>query len=259
MNVCHTFFQNNPGKIISRFNFNSLFSQAWLRAVNPANIIGGFKRSGVYPYDPSAVRITGGVQTQSPQGSSTGSGSSSSVGNQSLDQTSTQASNGSTSEVKGLDGNISVNGGASVRGNTNGKASKDGDDLNSSHHHVDTFTPKQLELFECRWEEGYDLLNDPDYVYWLKLHHREAITDPSHNGTPSPSASSSKSSSVTPKTPPQPPPSKPLIVDASTPKQSSISKYLTTPTSSNASSKPVPKARLLTSADALALLEEKEK
>ena len=70
-NVCHTFFQNNPGKIISRFNFNSLFSQAWLRAVNPANIIGGFKRSGVCPYDPTAVQITASgsdVQAQSPPG-----------------------------------------------------------------------------------------------------------------------------------------------------------------------------------------------
>ena len=43
-NVCHAFFQNDPGKIITRFNFNSLFSQAWLRAINPANIIGWFNR-----------------------------------------------------------------------------------------------------------------------------------------------------------------------------------------------------------------------
>ena len=71
-NVCHILFQNNPGKIITRFNFNSLFSQAWLRAVNPANIIGGFKRGGVCPYDPTAVCITGDVQTQSPPGYSTG-------------------------------------------------------------------------------------------------------------------------------------------------------------------------------------------
>ena len=74
-NVCHTFFQNNPGKIITRFNFNSLFSQAWLRAVNPTNIIGGFKRSGVCPYDLTAVRITGDVQTKSPPGCSTGGSS----------------------------------------------------------------------------------------------------------------------------------------------------------------------------------------
>ena len=37
-NVCHTFSQNNPGKIITKFNFNSLFSQAWLRAVKATSI-----------------------------------------------------------------------------------------------------------------------------------------------------------------------------------------------------------------------------
>ena len=32
--VCHDYIQKNPGRIITKFNFNRLFSQAWLRAVS---------------------------------------------------------------------------------------------------------------------------------------------------------------------------------------------------------------------------------
>ncbi|XP_065896174.1 uncharacterized protein [Dysidea avara] len=40
--VCHDFFQTNPGKVITKFNFVSLFVQAWSKAVIPTNIISGF-------------------------------------------------------------------------------------------------------------------------------------------------------------------------------------------------------------------------
>ena len=46
---CHTFYRKNPGKVISKLNFCSVFKPAWHNAVNPANIIGGFKKTGVFP------------------------------------------------------------------------------------------------------------------------------------------------------------------------------------------------------------------
>ncbi len=55
--VCHTYFQKHPGKVIARFNFNMLFSQAWLKSLIPSNIIAGFKTSGIFPYNPSAISI----------------------------------------------------------------------------------------------------------------------------------------------------------------------------------------------------------
>jgi len=54
--VCHDFIQKNPGRIITKFNFNSLFSQAWLKAVSPSNLISGFKTCGVYPFNNKAVQ-----------------------------------------------------------------------------------------------------------------------------------------------------------------------------------------------------------
>lgn len=56
--VCHDFLQKNPGKVATKFNFNSLFSKAWLSAVVPCNIIAGFKACGVHPYDRSAVNAS---------------------------------------------------------------------------------------------------------------------------------------------------------------------------------------------------------
>ena len=42
--ACHDLnFQKNPGKVITKFNFNELFSQAWLKSLVPANLIAGFK------------------------------------------------------------------------------------------------------------------------------------------------------------------------------------------------------------------------
>ena len=45
--VCHDFIQKNPGKVI---NFNRLFSQAWLLAITPSNILAGFKTCGVLSF-----------------------------------------------------------------------------------------------------------------------------------------------------------------------------------------------------------------
>ena len=41
--VCHQYQQRNPGTVISKLNFSRLFSQAWLMALSPANIIAGFR------------------------------------------------------------------------------------------------------------------------------------------------------------------------------------------------------------------------
>ena len=54
--VCHAFIQKNPGKLISRFNFNGLFSKAWLKSVFPSNLIAGFKVCGVYPLNRQVVK-----------------------------------------------------------------------------------------------------------------------------------------------------------------------------------------------------------
>ena len=53
--ACHNFIQALPGRVITKYQFNEIFSTAWLKSMTPANIISGFKTCGVYPFNPKAV------------------------------------------------------------------------------------------------------------------------------------------------------------------------------------------------------------
>ena len=44
--------------MITKFNFNTLFAEAWLKSLIPANIVAGFRKCGVYPYNPEAITVT---------------------------------------------------------------------------------------------------------------------------------------------------------------------------------------------------------
>ena len=52
--VCHIYFQKHPGKVITRFQFSTLFSEAWGKAASPCNIIAGFCTCGVCNFSDSA-------------------------------------------------------------------------------------------------------------------------------------------------------------------------------------------------------------
>ena len=53
--VCHRYLQSYPGKVITKYQFSQLFSEAWLKTMNPANIISGFRSCGIFPFNPTAV------------------------------------------------------------------------------------------------------------------------------------------------------------------------------------------------------------
>lgn len=57
--VCHSFLVKNPGKVITRYDFSALFSEAWFKAMRPENAIAGFKVTGIYPLDRGAIKIPG--------------------------------------------------------------------------------------------------------------------------------------------------------------------------------------------------------
>ena len=56
-NVCHQYCQKNPGKVISKFDFNLLFSHSWLKALTSANTVAGFRTCGVYPFNSAAISV----------------------------------------------------------------------------------------------------------------------------------------------------------------------------------------------------------
>lgn len=65
--VVHEYTQANPGKVVTKFVFSQLFSKAWMRALTPANCISGFRKCGVYPFNPEALKVPTTTRTaQSP-------------------------------------------------------------------------------------------------------------------------------------------------------------------------------------------------
>ena len=53
--VCHNYIQSHPGRIITKYHFNEIFSMAWSKGLVPASVFSGFKTCGIYPFDPKAV------------------------------------------------------------------------------------------------------------------------------------------------------------------------------------------------------------
>ena len=54
--VCHMYMAENPGKVVTKFQFSSLFSKAWYLTIRPDIIMSGFRKVGVCPFDFSAVK-----------------------------------------------------------------------------------------------------------------------------------------------------------------------------------------------------------
>ena len=53
--MCHDYIQSSLGKAIAKFNFSSLFSQAWLKTCLPRNICSGFEKAGIIPLNPDRL------------------------------------------------------------------------------------------------------------------------------------------------------------------------------------------------------------
>ncbi len=45
----------NPGKVVSKFQFSHLFSDAWSKGMSISNITMGFRNIGIYPFNCEAL------------------------------------------------------------------------------------------------------------------------------------------------------------------------------------------------------------
>ena len=55
--ACHEFRTDYPGRVVTRFDFNRVFSEAWYTAMRPHNIIASFKTTGICPFNRYALKI----------------------------------------------------------------------------------------------------------------------------------------------------------------------------------------------------------
>ena len=53
--VCHKYLFANPGRVITKFHFSELFTQAWSNSMIISNIASGFRITGIYPLNPSVI------------------------------------------------------------------------------------------------------------------------------------------------------------------------------------------------------------
>ena len=53
--ACNRFMQQNPGKVVTRYNFSPLLNEAWSKTMVPNVISAGFKRAGIYPFNSDII------------------------------------------------------------------------------------------------------------------------------------------------------------------------------------------------------------
>ena len=54
---CQRYMSKNPGKVVTQYEFMTVFSKAWYQAMIIPNIISAFRTTGVYPFNHNAIDI----------------------------------------------------------------------------------------------------------------------------------------------------------------------------------------------------------
>ena len=133
--ACHDYIQSNPGKAITKYQFSALLRVAWEKTMMPSIICSGFRRCGVYPFNPHAIDCS--ISRDNPEASLT-------------------ISHGGENEMES-------------------KKPEDGENSDEQEKSKSTtFSKEQEQLYQRRYEEGYDLM-DPQYLRWLEIHHPESV------------------------------------------------------------------------------------
>jgi hypothetical protein len=56
---CWQYITSNPGKVVTRYQFSKLFRVAWEKGLTLTNCISGFRTTGIFPFNRSAVDQSG--------------------------------------------------------------------------------------------------------------------------------------------------------------------------------------------------------
>ena len=63
--ACHDYVQTHPGKAVTKYQFSELLHKAWDKTMTPTVICAGFRRCGVYPFNPQAIDCS--ISTDNPE------------------------------------------------------------------------------------------------------------------------------------------------------------------------------------------------
>ncbi|XP_065896215.1 ras guanine nucleotide exchange factor glfB-like [Dysidea avara] len=138
---------DNPGKVVTRFQFSSLFNKAWFLSIQPHTIVSGFRKVGVYPFNSTAIK---------PYDNS-------SISNKIPEATPVMMP-------------------AVTQPNERSSVSQDG----FSEHNLEesgpglspvSYSEEQIELFQRRYDNGYNIYDDQMYVSWLQQQHPDDLPE----------------------------------------------------------------------------------
>ncbi|XP_019852802.1 PREDICTED: uncharacterized protein LOC109582507 isoform X4 [Amphimedon queenslandica] len=142
---CLRFMSENPGRIVTEYDFNPLFSKAWYKAMSISNIMAAFKTTGIYPFNRNSINVIDDIPD-----------------------------NRSLAERTGL---------AFIPLYSPARSKQPVSDLSSIHTPI-SFTSDEVTRFIRRYEEGYDITDDERYNLWLKQHEQQQHSpdpSPSHS------------------------------------------------------------------------------
>ena len=162
--VCHTYQQDNPGAIISKYNFTPLFATAWLQSFSPNNLISGFRKCGIYPFNSEAIEILDDDIALAPQ----------EVEQHDMSTSHRQPSVSLSHQQQSM--SISHQQQPVSVSHQKQPLQEESQDDTPSHKQVaEQITEEMIAKFMQRYEEGYDLY-DPIYQKWLEANNLVSTT-----------------------------------------------------------------------------------
>ena len=135
---CQMFMAQNPGQVVTQYNFMTLFSRAWYRTMTIPNVIAAFKTTGVHPFNRHASKLVDDM----PQ-----------LDNISLCEKTGLAYIPLYSSARSRPGTVCAQ-------------------LCPSSQEPHNFTAEEVACYAKRYEEGYDIASYERYNLWLQQHER---------------------------------------------------------------------------------------
>ena len=126
---------------MTKYQFLQLFSKAWYKAIQPNNLISGFAKTGIHPFNSNAISVP-------------------TLPDMEVDSEHEE-------EVA-----ASEDGRGDLEEMMEEGAPEDNQGVKAT-----AFSPSELELFTTRYENGYDIYTDTEYVIWLAENHPDALPD----------------------------------------------------------------------------------
>ena len=126
---------------MTKYQFSQLFSKAWYKAIQPNNLISGFAKTGIHPINSDAISVP-------------------TLPDMEVDSEHEE-------EVA-----ASEDGRGDLEEMMEEGAPEDNQGVKAT-----AFSPSELELFTTRYENGYDIYTDTEYVIWLAENHPDALPD----------------------------------------------------------------------------------